>query len=412
MKSIRFFFELVVSICLYSCSNGQSNEAILSQSAAQWRNDLTYLAEQLPKLHKNAFHTVSKETFQQQVKILSQEMDSLNNDQIITELMRLVALVGDGHTHLDLPPGLNRYPLEIAEFDNGYKIIVTNEQHADLLGLSLIAIENLSIDTILKRLILLVPRGENEDRTLFTSLQFLTSPEILYGLNIIKNKKEVLFTFLNDRGRAIEKKIQPVNLRTGNYKMIPEKNIPLMLQNIQQAWWAKYLPGEKTIYFALNAYPNRNAFERRSEELSKLIDSTKAEKLVIDFRRNQGGDFDLFRSFLLPMLKSKSTLGKKGSVYVITGPATFSASMVNTLDLKNELNAIQVGLPTGARPNSYSEHGDFILPNSHLRVSYSREYYKFANDTDRSVIPDKFIKQSWAEYINGKDPCLDWILQN
>jgi hypothetical protein len=76
------------------------------------------------------------------------------------------------------------------------------------------------------------------------------------------------------------------------------------------------------------------------------------------------------------------------------------------------LNAIQVGLPTGARPNSYSEHGEFLLSNSHLRVSYSREHYKFANETGTAVVPEIIIKQSWAEFMNGKDPCLDWILKN
>ena len=411
MKNLRFFLLLLIPVCVYSCSNGQSNQAVLSQSTGQWKEDLNDLAIQLPKLHKNAFHTVSKEAFQQQVNILSSKIDLLNDDQIITELMRLVALIGDGHTHLDLPPTLNRYPLEIAQFDNEYRVVVTNNQYADILGLRLVAIENLPIDTIHRRLTLLVPRGENMDRTLFTSLQFLGSPEILHGLEIIKNKTEVMFTFLNDKGETVEKNMQPVNLRSSNFKMLPNKNIPLMLQNVQQPWWTKYLTERKAIYFALNAYPNRNIFERRSEELSKLIDSTKAEKLIIDLRRNQGGDFDLFRSFLLPMLKSKSNLSKKGSVYVITGPATFSASMVNTLDLKNELNAIQVGLPTGARPNSYSEHGDFMLPNSHLRISYSIEYYKFANEADTAVVPEKKIKQNWTEYINGKDPCLDWILQ-
>lgn len=412
MKNSIFFLKLLILLCLSSCSNGQSNDAVLSQSAAQWKNDLNYLAEQLPKLHKNSFHSISKEAFQEQIKIVSQKIDLLNDDQIITEFMRIVALVGDGHTHLDLPPTLNRFPLEFAKFDNEYRVIVTNEQHADILGLRLIAIDDLTIDTIHKRLTFLVPRGENMERTLFTSLQLLGSPEILYGLAITKNKNEALFTFLNDQGKTIEKKIQSVSLRGGNFKMLPNESIPLMLQNFQQAWWTTFLPDKKAIYFAMNAYPNRNAFERRTEELSKLIDSTKAEKIIIDFRRNQGGDLDLFRSFLLPMLKSKSNLNKKGNVYVITGPATFSASMVNTLDLKNELNAIQVGLPTGARPNSYSEHGDFSLPNSHLRISYSREYYKFGNDTDTAVIPQKIIKQSWKEFINSKDPCLDWILQN
>jgi len=412
MKNYSFLLKLLIPVCLYSCSNGQSNDAVLSQLSAQWKDDLNYLAIQLPKLHKNAFHTISKEAFQQQAKIFSTKIDSLNDDQIIVELMRLLALIGDGHTHLDLPPTLKRYPLEFAQFDNEYRVIVTNEENADILGLRLIAIEHVPINTIHKRLTELVPRGENIERTLFTSLQFLGSPEILYGLAIIKNKNEVLFTFLNDQNKAVEKKIQPVSVRSGNFKMLPKENIPLMLQNFQQAWWTTFLPEKKAIYFAMNAYPNRSAFERRTEELSKLIDSTKAEKLIIDFRRNSGGDLDLFRSFLLPMLKSKFNLNNKASVYVITGPATFSASMVNTLDLKNELNAIQVGLPTGARPNSYSEHGDFSLPNSHLRISYSREYYKFANEADTAVVPEKIIKQSWTEFINSKDPCLDWILQN
>jgi hypothetical protein len=411
MKNLRFFLKLLIPVCLSSCSNGQSDDAVLSQSAAQWRNDLNYLAEQLPKLHKNSFHTISKEVFQDQVNIVFQKIDLFNDDKIITEFLRLVALVGDGHTHLDLPQTLNRYPFEFGEFDNEYRVIVTNEQNADILGFRLIAVENVPLDTVLNRLTLLVPRGENMSRTLFTSLQLLGSPEILHGLDIIENKSEVLFTFLNDQGQRVEKKMQPVNLRNTGFRMLPKENIPLMLQNFQQAWWTKYLPEKKAIYFAMNAYPNRNTFEVRTQELSNLIDSTRAEKLIIDFRRNQGGDFELFRSFLLPMLKNKSNLNKKGSVYVITGPATFSASMVNTLDLKNELNAIQVGLPTGARPNSYSEHGVFALPNSHLRISYSRAYYKFANETDTAVVPEKIITQSWPEFINGKDPCLDWILQ-
>jgi hypothetical protein len=148
--------------------------------------------------------------------------------------MRLVALVGDGHTHLDLPPGLNRFPFEIAQFDNAYRIILTDEKYADILGSRLIAIDNLPVDTIHKRLTLLVPRGENPGRTLFTSLQFLGSPEILYGLGIIKNKNEALFTFLNDKGQAVEKKIQPMNLRNSNFKMIPAENAASLFDMLRE----------------------------------------------------------------------------------------------------------------------------------------------------------------------------------
>src|ERR1043166_1823515 len=89
MKNLNFFLKLLIPICLSSCSNGQSNDAVLSQYNAQWKNDLNYLAEQLPKLHKNSFHTISKEVFQEQVNMVSQKIDVLNNDQIITELMQI-----------------------------------------------------------------------------------------------------------------------------------------------------------------------------------------------------------------------------------------------------------------------------------------------------------------------------------
>jgi len=47
-----------------------------------------------------------------------------------------------------------------------------------------------------------------------------------------------------------------------------------------------------------------------------------------------------------------------------------------------------------------------------LHISYSREYYKFANELDTAVVPEIIIEQSWTEFIHSKDPCLDWILQN
>ena len=120
--------------------------------------------------------------------------------------MRLLALIGDGHTHLDLPPTLDRYPFELEQFDNEYRVVVTDEQHSDIFGLRFIAVENLPVDTLHKRLTFLVPRGENLNRTLFTSLQLFSSPVILSGLNVVKNKNQASFTFLNDQGQRVEKK--------------------------------------------------------------------------------------------------------------------------------------------------------------------------------------------------------------
>jgi hypothetical protein len=127
-------------------------------------------------------------------------------------------------------------------------------------------------------------------------------------------------------------------------------------------------------------------------------------------RLNGGGDFELGRQFLLPVLQGRPTINRPGGVYVVTGPGTFSAAMVNAIDLRHKANAILVGEATGARPNSYSEHGEFRLPNSGLGVSYSIRYYRFGVDADTAVVPDKRIQPTWEQFRAGRDTVVEWIL--
>ena len=112
----------------------------------------------------------------------------------------------------------------------------------------------------------------------------------------------------------------------------------------------------------------------------------------------------------MPGLRENSNLRKPGGLFVITGRSTQSAAVVNTVDFRKEMNAIVVGEPTGGRPNGYSEHGEFQLPNSHFVVSYSSRYYKFQDQDTPAVMPDKLIEPDWQSYKAGRDPVMDWIL--
>lgn len=131
---------------------------------------------------------------------------------------------------------------------------------------------------------------------------------------------------------------------------------------------------------------------------------------MIDLRRNQGGDFDRFRQLLVPIIKARAAINRKGGLFVITGPGTFSAATVNALDLRNEANATLVGTPTGMRPTHYGEHGEFRLPNSGFRISYSTRYHRFGAATDYAVVPDRQIEPTWAEFSAARDPVMEWIL--
>ena len=117
-----------------------------------------------------------------------------------------------------------------------------------------------------------------------------------------------------------------------------------------------------------------------------------------------------FRQILLPLIKARGAINRKGGLFVITGPGTFSAAVVNALDLRNEANAILVGAPTGMRPNHYGEHREFRLPNSQMRISYSTQYFRFGADSDLAVVPDRHIEPTWADFRAGRDPVMEWIL--
>src|ERR1044072_2658692 len=65
-RDMKIILKILIPLCLYACSNDHSPEAVLSQTSAQWKRDLNYLSEQLPKLHNNSFHSISKDAFQKQ----------------------------------------------------------------------------------------------------------------------------------------------------------------------------------------------------------------------------------------------------------------------------------------------------------------------------------------------------------
>ena len=66
----------------------------------QWRDDLAYLARELPRRHKNLFHTMRREQFDSALAVLDRKLPGLARHQVIVELARIVAQAGAGPTHI------------------------------------------------------------------------------------------------------------------------------------------------------------------------------------------------------------------------------------------------------------------------------------------------------------------------
>jgi len=395
-------------VVLSSCRSQNANTQV---SPDAWREDLRHLARELPSHHANAFHTITREAFDAEVARLDAAIPHLNGDAVLVGFMRIVALIGDGHTHLDLPPSSLRYPVEMQWFGDELRVIAAQAPYHSAVGARVLAIGTRPVRDVMERATQLVPRGENDGRTRLTATMQLTSPEVLHGLGLIAERANAAFAVELATGERATITLSPA--RFGGFsawRMATGEKPPLYLQRLAEPWWTEFLPATQTIYFSFTGYPPDAEFRERTAALARLIDESHARRLVIDLRRNQGGDLDQFRRLLLPFIKTHAAINRKGGLFVITGPGTFSAATVNALDLRNEANAILVGAPAGMRPNHYGEHAEFRLPNSGFRISYSRQYHRFGADTDIAVVPDQRIEPTWEEFRAGSDPVMEWIL--
>jgi Peptidase family S41 len=91
--------------------------------------------------------------------------------------------------------------------------------------------------------------------------------------------------------------------------------------------------------------------------------------VVIDLRQNGGGDYTLGKKFVIDPLRDLPRTNKGGHLFVLIGPFTFSAGMVNAAQFRSETAALLVGEPIGEKPNSYQEAREMHLPNTHLIAS-------------------------------------------
>src|SRR5215207_9013155 len=67
---------------------------------AQWQADVRFLGDELPRRHKNAYHRMKREDFEAAVNQLSKAVPTMTDNEIAVGMMKLVAMVHDGHTSL------------------------------------------------------------------------------------------------------------------------------------------------------------------------------------------------------------------------------------------------------------------------------------------------------------------------
>jgi hypothetical protein len=236
---------------------------------------------------------------------------------------------------------------------------------------------------------------------------FLTTGIFLHGTGIIPDRNVARYTLADD-SEEFTMDVHAVGYADKLNWIYAFKERPLFRQRPDESFWYVYLPDSHTVYCSFREYKDLGKY---SKGLFELIRQQRPDKLVVDMRLNGGGDYNVGLKHVVHPIRDLPDINRKGHLFVLVGPSTFSAAMSNSAHFRYQTNAILVGQQIGEKPNSYQEAREMMLPNSHWTVRYSAKFYKFVETGENVIRPDQEIIPSWDDYRSGRDPVLEWVLK-
>ncbi len=412
-----FFFQV---ICL-------SQEKV---NIKEYQSDIKYLKDSLPTKHPNLFFYKSKEQFDSSLdKIATDQNLSSNNALTIQmQLREAIAGIGDPHTNFGFYESIDKegyFPLEIYWFDDGIWIIGADEKYESAIGKKLVAINDVTIDEVIKRVSKVVPKNE----PYFARKRmhyFLMSHGILKAYEIT-DKNQVRFVLEDAKGKKETVLVQPKidEYIVDNFSHLD--NPPFFWQSPQSdetiLFQQKYFERDSILFIQYNSCWGRELEERfRDKEAAKTmpyfsdfknkifetLSNKPVKKILFDLRFNGGGSSPQGTRLVEELAKVKE-INQKGKLFVAISEHTFSSAVINAMNFRQMTNAIIVGKPSGGAPNHYGEVRPLVLPKTKLEVYHSTKYFKYIDEDINAVIPDVQIEMKYSDIINGKDPVYEFV---
>ncbi len=411
-------------------ANGQS------LTTEEWQEDLDALRSAIVETHPRPFTQVTEEAWTEQFDLMSKQIKSLEDHEIIVGMAELVATLQDGHSRLTLPTihpeigasfahsktpdpaydelKFGRLPIEIEEFDDGIFVVKATGEYKTLLGSKVTAIGNNDIDAVSKTVMPAI-HAENEQFAKIFLADRLTIPEILHYYELADGVDSAVFEFQSDSG----------NKRTENLPAIADTPVawqsiearlaapPLWLKHKDRDYWYQII--DDAVYLQYNevGYDGNHPPVPFVAEMLSEAKKHGATRLVLDLRRNFGGD----ASWMMPFFRGitrHEVFDRPGGLYVIIGRRTFSAAALMVNELEQHTHAIFVGEATGSKPDTFGDSKKRQLPNSGLTVRISSLFWKnwLAGEFRSAISPHIAAPVTFDDFAHGRDPALDAALSH
>ncbi len=357
-----------------------------------------------------------------------QRAGTLDDGRYIIGLRRLLAWFGEGHTTIvpfeflgEVPAPLRQgvwgrtFALKALPFHDGLWITEASAEARSLLGTKIRAIGGRPIEQIVKDHAQAWP-GENPAWAHNWAGLLASSVGTLHGLGVAQGPADspLRFDGLRPDGSAASATLRP--LAAGPVSREKLERTPTLVERTrsERATGNFLLPldNARALYISIDEMADLEglSFAHFTESILAGMQPAAVQRLIIDLRRNGGGD-----NYLAEPLRhelARSRFNRPGGLCVLIGPATFSAAQNLANRLERECFASFIGEPTGSAPNLVGDAAYFVGKATGITamVARLRWFDGGPDDKRRWIAPDIAVPSLHADWVAGHDAALEAAL--
>jgi hypothetical protein len=379
--------------------------------------DVRTLVAELERIHPEPYHSISRESFHRAADDLAARAPGLRRDQLVVEVMRLVALLGEREGHSGVFPTyaahrvpLHAFPWRLWRFPEGYYVIQATDR--SLVGARIVAVEGTPIAEVETKVRPLVTR-DNESSLALGLPFYLVSAEVLRGLGLTASLDRATFTVVASGGATRDVSLASLTVPAYQRALpfssfiqapqgMPRKRQPLYQRLGSLRYGITPLQRGRAVYVAYNQTTYPGLIPRR---LLRLARKPRVRRVVVDLRQNGGGNNTTYGS-LLAALRGR-VVNRPGKLAVLTSRVTFSAAGNFAAEIDHSTRARFFGEPTGGSPNNYGDAQEIELPTLGVTVHAPTQWVEVVPGDGRlAVPPDVAVPLTAAAFFAGRDPVL------
>lgn len=452
MKRNKIFIVIsILLIILTSCNPSEKRVIGLEEmetrdllniddliSSEIMQTEFEYLVNKILEVHPDPKINIGDNWDHLVEEIKNQLNKPMSAGEYAITLMTFTSKLKDAHT-LVYPFNIKTkvIPVKFKWVKDGLSIVESNNPHLET-GDLVIKMGELTIEEIFQRMSKVIS-SENEYWVKEQGKNFLKMELFLRSLSVLKNDTVTLTIDRNNEILTLD-----VDLINDEEQEMNDKK--------ESIWYHWEIISNGTIgYFEIIESKYTQLFDRQVFRFFKEIERNNIDKIMIDLRKNVGGNSMVMDPFLkhMPMetIKTYATTVKyseeaakqrgyekttgteyyphdfeenklreplyHGKVYILTNSQTFSTANMFATYFHDVIGATIIGEATGNKPSCFGDVITLELPLTkfYLGISY-KEFFRpdQSLNSENTLMPDVLIEKTRDDLISGKDGQLERMI--